>query len=201
MRAVFLALLLVPGLALAQEGTLPDWADKSGAIGVGGNTTLGGSHGLVFRTYFNPHLGLQLTFGYGLESTTVETDAGAGDTSVSATHLDVGLYGSYKLAYWQRGHLSGLLGVDLVKLSTSVDTPAGDYDDSATDFLLGLGMMGEYFPTQYLSLNVGVGMTADFLPQDDLSVQTTDDTTDFSGIDMNLGGDLWGSAGFTVWFN
>ena len=41
-----LCLGLLGGSALAQTGTSPDWADKTGGMGIGGQTTLGGSNGI-----------------------------------------------------------------------------------------------------------------------------------------------------------
>ena len=188
--------------ARAQEGTAPDWANKNGAIGIGANTSLGGTNGLSFRTYVSPLFGIQATLGMRLDSTTA--DAGGNETNFSQTQLDIGLYGNYKLAYWQRGHLSTIFGVDVVSLSNAVESGGVEQDDSATDFLIGLGIMGEYFPTQYLSLFAQVGLRLDFIGDDDLlgddDVGVDMGAADLSGIDISLGADLLGSAGFTVWF-
>jgi len=195
-----LALLGAPGLALAQEGTAPDWANKAGSVGVGANTTLGGSSGLHIRTFVTPLIGIELTFGFGMESLRVEPDED-GETSLSSIRFDIGLYGSYKLAYWQRGSLSTVLGFDVRTVSAKFESPLGDSDESTTDFLIGLGLQGEYFPTQYLSLFAQAGLEM-WLPTDDrdLTVATADDTADYSGLHIGLGADLWGAAGFTVWF-
>jgi hypothetical protein len=199
-----LCITLLAGQALAQEGgTMPDWANKGGAFGIGGNTTLGGVNGLNIRTFVTPLFGISATIGFAIESTTTEV----GDTKVdrSSTSFRVGLYGSYKLAYWQRGHLSVVFGVDLVTLSES----EGDNDASGTDVLIGLGLMGEWFPTQYLSLFLLVGLSIDFIGEDEVvgggggplgSGGSINPNADTSGFTMDLSAQPLGLAGFTVWF-
>ena len=206
---------LFAGTAFAQD-TSPDWADKNGGVGVGGNTTLGGTNGLSVRTYVSPLIGVMLNFGFDMESITVSPEEGdAGDTTTSSQLLDIGIYGSYKLAFWQRGSLAGLLGFDFRSWSMTVDAPGGDTELSASDITIGLGLRGEYFPTQYLSLHADFGITIDPLDDGDVdmgmassglgnslvSPSTTDtENNDFSGMDIAVRADLWGSAGFTVWF-
>lgn len=65
MAALFFT-LLISQVAVAQEGTAPDWANKAGAVGIGSNTTLGGTNGLNFRTYVSPLFGLQSTIGFNI---------------------------------------------------------------------------------------------------------------------------------------
>lgn len=194
---------LLAGTATAQEGVSADWANKAGAVGIGGNTSLGGSNGLLIRTYVTPQLGLQLTFGFGVLSQSDDSD-----TETSANYFDVGVYASYKLAYWQRGHLSLLFGFDIRTYSETVDVAGTNVsDDSAVDFLIGLGIMGEYFPTQYLSLFVSAGFLIDLMQEDELWDDATSpagrdivNAPGNSGFAMNLSSDLFGAAGFTVWF-
>ncbi len=198
------------------QGTMPDWADKSGGFGVGGETTLGGTHGLNLRYYISNQFGLQLTFGLGIESATVDPDGDNNTVSTSSTTLGFGLYGMYKLAFWQRGHLSAIFGIDIQMLSESCEADSGvarpgstqaggDTDASGTDILIGLGLHGEWFPTQYLSLFGQVGLRLDFIGAEEPTaagtIDNTTDDVDFSGIDLALGSDLLGAFGFTVWFN
>lgn len=188
-------------LAHAQEGTMPDWANKNGGFGIGGNTTLGGVNGLNIRTYVTPLFGLQATLGVERES--VESDVAGATTDISLTSFRVGLYGSYKLAYWQRGHLSVIFGTDIVTLSqTTSVTGQPDIEQSGTDVLIGLGLMGEWFPTQYLSLFLQVGLTLDFIGEDEVGSGGIgiDPNPGVSGIDLNLEAQPLGAAGFTVWF-
>ncbi len=204
--SIVLMLIGMSSSAFAEEGTYPDWADKSGGFGVGGETTMGGTHGLNLRYYISNQFGLQLTFGLGIASAT-EVD-GDNSTSISSTAMGFGIYAMYKLAYWQRGHLSAIFGLDIHTLSVSTEATVGGTtttdDVSGTDLLIGLGLHGEWFPTQYLSLFGQVGLRMDFIGSDELSggsVTNTDSDLDYSGIDLGLGSDLLGSFGFTVWFN
>jgi hypothetical protein len=195
---------LIAGTAFAQD-TSPDWADKNGAVGVGGNTTLGGTNGIHVRTYVSPLIGVEMTFGLSSQSVTVEPDGGGGDTTTSATTIDLGLYGTYKLAYWQRGSLSAMFGFDYQSSSTSLDAPGGDSDSdsSSSNLVIGLGLRGEYFPTQYLSLFADAGITIDPIDDSDVDggrITGDSENNDYSGMDINIGADLWGAAGFTVWF-
>ena len=208
--------MLVASSAFAQEGT-PDWANKAGAVGVGANTTLGGSNGLNIRTWITPVFGIQGTIGMKFASGTTEVeDVDDSAVDFSMTEFDFGLYGLYKLAYWQRGSLAVIFGGDVQTFSESTDAAGSDNDTdrSSTNFVIGVGIQGEYFPTQYLSLFAQAGFVLDFLNDDDLDCQrfesgqcassvsmpSTSDGYDLSGIGLGLSGDLWGSAGFTVWF-
>ncbi len=200
--ASLVAIAMISASASAQEGTMPDWADKTGGFGVGAETTLGGTNGLNLRYFVSNAMGLQLTFGLNLASTTTDVDD-ADDTVISASSIDFGLYGSYKLAYWQRGHLSAILGVDIQMASASVDADGddADTDDSATDILIGLGLQGEVFLSQYFSVFGQVGLRLDFIgenePEGGVMTAVDEDT---SGIVASVRGDLLGAFGFTVWF-
>jgi hypothetical protein len=193
-----LGLALASGPVMAQEGSSPDWANKHGAVGVGGNTTLGGTNGIHLRTYVTPEFGLSLTLGLGLARTTVDSDAG--EVTNKSTSMELGMYGSYKLAYWSRGHLSAILGLDLQRLSVSVEGSTNDRDDSATDVRLGLGAQAEYFPTAYLSLFTQAGVVIDPIGEDEIVGEGITSVPDRSGYQIDLGSDLVGQAGFTVWF-
>ena len=77
-----------------QEGT-PDWAEKSGAVGVGGNTRLGGAKGLLIRTYVTPQLGLGLTFGFGIIGNAGGRDGGRALSLASS----ISIFSSYNIAW------------------------------------------------------------------------------------------------------
>ena len=192
-----LGLLAAASTAHAQEGSMPDWANKNGAFGIGANTTLGGSNGLNIRTYVTPQFGLHATIGFELES----IDVGDGAQTSSETAFQIGLHGAYKLAYWQRGHLSAIFGVDVQTLSLSDEFMGTTSEASATDILIGVGAMGEWFPTQYLSLFLQVGLSLDFIGEDELvGGDQIVSNPDQSGIILDLSAQPLGMAGFTVWF-
>lgn len=50
------------------QGGAPDWAEKTGAVGIGGNSSLGGTNGLEFRSYVSPLFGTHLVFFLDVES-------------------------------------------------------------------------------------------------------------------------------------
>ncbi|MBN1944106.1 MAG: hypothetical protein JW797_00465 [Bradymonadales bacterium] len=211
---VVIGTLLAAGNAMAQE---QDWANKSGAFGVGANTSLGGTNGINIRTYVTPLLGIHLTFGMRFLTATVEPeDVDNAETEYSMTEFDFGLYGSYKVAYWQRGHLSVILGGDVQTFSEDINAPGRDNDSdrSSTNIVIGIGLLGEYFPTQYLSIFAQAGFLLNFIGDDDLACMRFDggacsglsalsgdpEDYDASGVGLSLSGQPWGAAGFTVWF-
>ena len=199
---MFFGALLLGGPALAQDADPPDWADKTGAVGVGANTSLGGVNGLNVRTFVTPQFGLALTFGFGLSSTDVDPSDVDGDAfETSDLRVAAGLYGSYKLAFWERGHLSALFGADVATSRTSFDSEIDvlDRERSSTDLLLGLGLQGEWFPTQYLSLFGQVGLRLDFLTDGDDTVVLGDSPSSES-IAFSVADSTFGNFGFTVWF-
>ncbi|MBN1944105.1 MAG: outer membrane beta-barrel protein [Bradymonadales bacterium] len=209
-----MATMLMAGSALAQE---QDWANKGGAFGIGANTSLGGTNGINLRYFITPVFGVQATFGMRFVSATVEPeDVDNAETDYSMTEFDFGLYGLYKLAYWQKGSLGVIFGGDIQAFSEELDAPGdtADTESSSTNIVVGVGIQGEFFPTQYLSLFAQAGFTLDFIGDDDLACTRFDmgacgsgapsgldpEDYDASGIGLGLSGDLWGAAGFTVWF-
>ncbi len=193
-------ILMAAAPAVAQEGTAPDWANKNGAVGLGFNTTMGGTNGLVFRTYVSPLFGIQGTLGFDIISTSDTPEGSDESFTVSSSAFLIGAYATYKIAYWQRGSLSVLFGGDIHAISSSVDAFGSDNDTetSTTNVLLGLGLQAEWFPTQYLSLFAQGGLRIDFLGNDDFEAVLPDE--DVSVVDVSFGSDLLGAAGVVVWF-
>lgn len=198
MSVLGLGLAMATGPVMAQEGSSSDWTNKHGAFGIGGNTTLGGTNGIHLRTYVTPAVGISLTLGLGLARTNV--GSGASEVQNKGTSLELGLYGTYQLSSWSKAHLSALAGLDVQRLSVSVEGSANDRDDSATDVRLGLGLQGEYFPTTYLSLFTNAGLLIDFIGEDEIVGDAITSVRDRSGYQVDLGSDVIGQAGFTVWF-
>ncbi len=200
-------------------GQMPDWANKSGGVGIGGTTTLGGTNGINIRTYVTPFMGIEMNFGFNLANVPPDPDEDISGTIeiIPAATFNQGIYGIYKLAYWQRGSISGILGFDYSALSTINDLPDNSSDASQIDISIKLGLPGEYFPTQYLSLYANAGIAIDFISQDDffsdgvfrtgpnaeapIVMTGNSEINNSSGANISLSGNLWGSAGFTVWFN
>jgi hypothetical protein len=200
------ALLMVAGPVYAQSGG-PNWADKSGGFGVGAETTLGDTSGLNLRYYINELFGTGLTFGFGFDTHNDINESG-NMSDYTSTDLSVGLTMLYKVAYWNQGHLSALLGFDIhTRNELEEREDENDIENSANDVLLSLGLHGEWFPTQYFSIFGQAGLRLDFLGENELEngVITTipgeEDDNEYSGFSMDMDGDLLGAFGFTVWFN
>ncbi len=192
-KSALLGLVLLaatPTLAAAQEGG--DWADKSGAIGIGANVTLGGSAGLHFRTYFSDYFGIMGTFGVGY------AEQGGADIF----GLDAGIYAMLKVAPFDVGHISLLFGADFLYRNASVGMMGGF---NAEDFgVLGaLGVMGEWFALKHFSFFASAGVRLGFV-QSQIPAGTGgafDFVVTGDGFAIDLGAGLWGQAGFTVWFS
>lgn len=193
-----LALMLPAGRASAEEARAVDWASKSGAYGLGASTTLGGTRGINLRTYLTPLVGLSATLG--LDYSSASTSADGDDVDTTRVLSSASLYGSYKLAYWQRGHLSALFGLDVAHESVTIQTGGNEMDASGTDVSFGLGLMGEWFPTQYLSLFAQLGPRLGILGTPGSVASIDPGATGGSAVAFDLGADLFGAAGFTVWF-
>ena len=150
---------------------------KAGKFGIGGNTTLGGVNGLQIRTFVSPMLGLHGTFGF-------EFQAREGTGAVPADPENIftfriGLGGDYVLAQAANTVISAGLEGNLFQDTNAV--------------ILGLPLTGEYFLSQYFSVHAQTGLTLDIVNPE---TEPIDDT-----FGMDLFSDLWGGAGFTVWFN
>lgn len=188
------------GVAFAQAGTMPDWANKKGAVGIGGNTTLGGVNGLNFRTYVSPLFGLYATLGFNISNG--QADAGGIVVDVSQTVFQGDVGGEYRIVTWNQGAVAGLAGFGFRSLSDSIDDGMGNtLEESATDVLIGLGARGEYFPTQYFSIFMQAGLRLDFLGAENADDRAT--VLEFNmgeSLAVDLSQDLYGAAGFTVWF-
>lgn len=187
--ALAVVCLAGPAVASAQEGGA-NWADKSGTFGIGFTQTLGGQSGLNARLELSQLFGLELTLGFGLEI----DDPDMADAENVIT-FNASIYGVIRFAYWAKGSLGAIFGFDFGLTSDSRDT------DATTDIALGLGLQGEWFPIEHLSLFLQGGFRLEFLGDDDAGVVPGAGGGELSGIDLQLGADLFGAAGFTVWFN
>ena len=210
-----------------QEGVMPDWANKQGDFGIGGNTTLDGTNGLHIVTWINGIFGVIPNGSISKDEALPEPDpiqteevddyifqppystfqpdgkmvvgignpinwtARLGILSVSVAHLEVifGLVNNYNSFY------SEISETDAV-------------EPNGTDIPIGLGIRGQWFPTQYLSLFAQAGLRLDFIGEDDeVSSPTTDEPTGSfiangqQGVNTGNGATLFGGGGFTVWFN
>lgn len=158
--------------------------DMSGRFGLGYDQALGGISGVSGRYQIASNFGLQGILGI----TSFSQDTGAGE--ISQTNLGVGLRGDIALAFTDTTNLSIIFGVDIFNQSVEV----GGVDDSSTDIAFEAGMKVEYFFNSLLSVHGEGGLV----------IFTGDGTaTVIGGPPMDVGvarPDLFGSAGFTFWF-
>jgi hypothetical protein len=221
MKKIYLSIFLILSafISFAQGGKTPDWATKAGAFGVGASPSLQTStiNGLNYQS-INSSFGFSFLPRFAITDRIIaEGRIGFGATNVGSSFADTsgsfeweenlkglryGVRGQYVLAYYQRATLSALFGVDI--LSTNGEYTQGNQpptDVEVKNTIIGLGVRGEYFPTQYLSLfqnSVGISIFIEA----DVARFTKEDINGFeeSGTAIFAPGDLWGSAGFTVWF-
>ena len=182
------------------------WANKEGVVGLGADSTLGGIQGLSARYNVMPELGLLLTLGYANSARKLERNNVEGKSH--ASQLGLGLYGSYKFIKAKTASMSGLLGLDLAHEGSSTDDGINDpVESSIMDVGVGLGLLGEVWVAKKFSLFTKVGLSLDPVGKAEFTEEIGDPEADanknisYGGMDMTLGGGLFGGAGFTVWFD
>jgi len=194
--------LIAASLMTSTSALAGNWSNKSGDIGIGANTTLGGTQGIQFRYGTSPAAALQATIG--LASSTESVDGG--DTVSSDQILGIGLAATYKIikAKTAAGSLVGSVDYHQTRIGTQTNNSEGGVQN--TDLILGLGFQGEVFLAKKFSIHSKVGLTFDPYNGADADAfegygdDETSDDNDYAGMAVNLGGGLIGSAGFTVWF-
>ena len=194
--------LIAASLMTSTTAFAENWSNKSGEIGIGANTTLGGTQGFQVRYGTSSKVALQATVG--LASSTASVDDG--DTISSFQNLGIGVAATYKVikAKTAAGSLVGSVDYHQTKIGTETDSAEGGLQNN--DLILGLGFQGEVFLAKKFSIHSKVGLTFD--PYNGAEADAfegygddeTSDDNDYTGMAMNLSGGLIGGAGFTVWF-
>ncbi|MEC8192374.1 MAG: hypothetical protein VX944_06070 [Myxococcota bacterium] len=194
--------LIAASLMTSTTAFAENWSNKSGDIGIGANTTLGGTQGFQVRYGTSSKVALQATVG--LASSTASVDDG--DTISSFQNLGIGVAATYKVikAKTAAGSLVGSVDYHQTKIGTETDSAEGGLQNN--DLILGLGFQGEVFLAKKFSIHSKVGLTFD--PYNGAEADAfegygddeTSDDNDYTGMAMNLSGGLIGGAGFTVWF-
>lgn len=198
---IVLAMMAITATASAQDN---DWSDKSGTVGLGVDSAIGGSTGLSVRYFVNEAFGLELIFGGDVTSRKATPNGGT-ESSTSSSRFDISLLAEYNIGVSRQATLSayGGLGLGLVSSNTE-PAPATATVDSYTDISFELGLRGEVWLYKFFSIYARGGVMID--PVSDAEAEfgqaeTAADQIDSGG--MNLGlfrGQLLGSAGFTFWF-
>lgn len=196
------ATLCAGTLAFSSTAMADNWSNKSDEVGIGANTTLGGTQGLQIRYGATSAATLQATIG--LSNSTASVDDG--DTISTAQNLGVGVAATYKIikAKTASGSLVGSVDYHQYKFGSITDDAEGGLQN--TDLILGVGFQGEVFLAKKFSIHSKVGLTFDSFNGAEADAfegygdDDTDDDNDYSGMAINLSGGLIGGAGFTVWF-
>lgn len=218
-RYLTLFACIMLGVMCFAQGTAPDWANKKGAIGVGIEPTLAFNSGTSFsfsdtefkgRTIGTNILGrywitntIQAELGAGFSASHYEEDNDGFDYSVDISGLNFVARGQIIPFKCESPiNLGILVGVDIFNgtYTWDADNLPDPQSEDYSKFAFDAGLRFEWFPTQYISnLPASVHLNLSFLTVEETKY---DGEPDVSGVDINiLGSDLWGSAGFTVWFN
>lgn len=200
---VLIICLLTTTIGFAQGGTMPDWANKKGTIGIGANPSLGVTSGNDFTsTTFGLNLPIRIFVADNIEidpSIGIIFNGTRGDDySTNDNAITFGVDIGYVFAFWQRSTLSAVFGVTAVDGSWNQELGPFQSEGDFAEIIYGLGLRGEWFPTQFTSLPISVGLSLDIL-----SFESNGNTLSDQGkVTVNALGatDLLGSAGFTFWF-
>lgn len=213
---------------------MPNWAKKQGAYGLGIDHTIRGDIGIGnnISIAFWQRGHLSVIFGEDIsienplpEPIPLETENEKDyvfQTQFSRRNriglgTDQSVFGIGNPNNWTAGRLrvisTKLFGIQYTFTTTSFSSFHSEIREtkaippSKTDDLIGLGLHGEWFPTQYLSLFGQVGLRLDFIGADEISSPTESEprgsfeANGNLGINLDSGADLLGAFGFTVWFS
>ena len=202
---VLLALVMIPAAASAK--------DKTGAFGIGYDTSLGGVGGISARYAVAKSFGIQAILGFDTVSYN-NTESGAAEASFDATQVRAAIRGDIGLAFTKKTNLNLLVGIDVYNQSYEAGLGDNKNDDSATSFAFEIGLGAAYFFTDWFSVNGEVGLAfATVSKTQDIGNLSGigggggfagggTDGTDAEGYELAFGrGDTFGSFGWTFWFN
>lgn len=197
---VLLALVMIPAAASAK--------DKTGAFGIGYDTTLGGVGGISARYAVAKSFGLQVILGFDTTSYG-NTESGAAEATNNDTQIRAAIRGDIGLAFTKKTNLNLIVGIDIY--NSSFDYSVGDTstDDSFTQFALELGLGASYFFTDWFSINGEVGLAfatiskvTDAGTVSGIGTPVGNADMDSEGYELAFGrGDVFGAFGWTFWFN
>lgn len=226
--ALIAASLTLSTSAFAQN-TPDDWLDKNMGFGIGAGRTLGSGPGLSLRFFPVEVFGLELVFGGNSSKRSMQdlptaaNPTGGAEIITRESELAMSLFADFRFLRSNRSALSGYFGLGMVNSGvrgTYVQNVGGTQvgtkiTDSFTDLHLSLGLRGEIFLYEFFSVHGRVGIDIDPFADGEADYAGSPsnipapgtappvDTTDYGGIDIRIfdGGDLFGSFGFTLWFN
>jgi len=221
---------------VTSNGQMPNWVEKQGPNGHGIDHIFGRSNGIdgMYQIAFWQRGSLSLIFGEDIsidnplpDPIPLETDAWDENDIIFQTKF------ASKSSRFGIGNEKAVVGignpnlwnisrlrVPTVKnfgIQTALATLPIHFFESEIqetkivppnggDIPIGLGIVVEYFPTQYLSLFLQSGLPLDFIGEEEISSPTSHAPTGSfeangaQGVNFDIGSDLYSNAGFTVWF-
>lgn len=196
-------LLLASSNVSAQSVESEDWAEKTGAIGIGVARVTGTPRtGLSLRLYPTDIFGLELGFGMSINSTRDRNADADIDNRVSVRDIDLSLLGEVDLVTSNRATLGAYGGIGFTSHGASNKNIEGvKQTDGYNDLAFELGLRGEVFLYKFFSIHGRVGLVLD--PENDQERefgQEADEDTKRTGMNVDfMRGDLLGAFGFTFW--
>ncbi len=219
MKHILLFLLLFSSVIYvqAQGGTSPDWANKSGAFGVGATTILNSysTTGDNSTKWSASNLGVVIVGRYGIsdvlfgqigvgvrqEVSKFESKPWDSEVKTSGLVANIGLQGNIKPSFNNRLALGLIFGIDIFNGTATYDaTGTPKHTEDVSQLFFNLGIRPEYHMSSFFGI-IPVETSIFF----DLSLFSTGSTT-YDGEKENsvqiFGlGDSFGNAGFTFWFH
>lgn len=211
------------------EGTLPDWATKNGPVGltIDQLSTTVINQAPVYRIAYWQRGSLSVIFGVNISTASglpepIPVTTGNANDYVFQTRYSPEIRNQSSIVgignplSWVSGiailigfsepTLDINFGVGSVSTFRSEISETRAVEPNGADILIGLGIMAEWFPTQYLSLFAQAGLRLDFIGGDEISSPTISEprgSTTANGrlvVDVAGGTEIFGDQGFTVWF-
>lgn len=192
---VVLALVMVPDVASAK--------DMTGRFGIGGDVTAAGVSGVSARFQVAKNFGIQAVANFDQVSGTDES--GNDDVDFTVRRIAVAIRGDIVVAFTRNANLSIFFGINIISESVDSDDDNDDNDVDASAFPFEAGLRAEYFFSNFFSVHTEVGIVVAFFDEENQGVagaNTGGALVEGSGTLFEIGAtDVFGSAGFTFWFN
>ena len=224
--SILSSLIIFSLTAFSQGGTTPDWASKAGSIGIGANSSLGfynnsneQNPGLKFSgSHVSGLLGIQYVITSGLvvsghggaQSTTNTWEFGNGDmqsSKVAGPVYGLGVAKSLVSFANQQVVLSAITNFLWFNgKQTETLNNVSVVTDNVSQFSFSAGLKTEYHFMNFFGMHTEVGFVFALINRSETSyedriVPGTPISTEVSVSGPSFGSDLFGGAGFTVWFN
>lgn len=192
---VLMAMVMIPSMASAK--------DMTGRFGIGGDSTLAGVSGVSARFQIAKNFGIQAVAAFSQVSATDES--GNDDVDLTAQRIAIAVRGDIGVAFTNKTNLSVVFGINIINASTDNDNDNDDDDLDATAFPFEVALKVEHFFTDFFSIHVETGFVVAFFDEKNQGVINGAGAVPLgegSGTLIDIGrSDVFGTAGFTFWFN